>query len=285
VIPIGISKVNRHFDLLFELNMQHVCNCIGIKFKFKQIKIMGKLKGKVAVVTGGSRGIGAAIARELGKQGATVIINYNHSKELADNVVSEIKSLGSDSASIQADIAETQPTRYLIEETLARFGRIDVLVNNAGITRDRSFRKMNEEEWSKVIDTNLNSVFNTCTVAVPKMLEQKYGRIINISSIVGQTGAFGQTNYAAAKAGLIGFTKALALETAKSGITVNAICPGYIGTEMVKAMPENVLQGIVSKIPMERLGTPEEIAEAVSYIIEAGYMTGQCLNLNGGLYM
>lgn len=246
---------------------------------------MKLLEGKIALVTGGSRGIGAAIARELGRQGATVVINYNHSNEHAQNVVTEIEAMGSTAVAIQADIAESEPTRKLVDETISRFGRIDILVNNAGITRDKSFRKMNEEEWHKVIDTNLSSAFNTCTVAIHKMMEQKYGRIINISSIVGQAGAFGQTNYAAAKAGLIGFTKALALETARGGITVNAICPGYIGTEMVKAMPDDVLSKVVEKVPMQRLGTPQEIAEAVVFICNAAYMTGQCININGGLYM
>lgn len=246
---------------------------------------MKQLEGKIALVTGGSRGIGAAIARELGKQGATVVINYNHSREHADNVVADVIAMGSTAVAIQADIAESEPTRNLVDETVKQFGRIDILVNNAGITRDKSFRKMNEEEWHKVIDTNLSSAFNTCTVAIHKMLEQKYGRIINISSIVGQAGAFGQTNYAAAKAGLIGFTKALALETARGGITVNAICPGYIGTEMVKAMPEDVLAKVVEKVPMQRLGTPQEIADAVVFICNSAYMTGQCININGGLYM
>lgn len=246
---------------------------------------MKTLEGKIAVVTGGSRGIGAAIALELGKQGASVVINYNHSKEHADKVVAAITAMGSTAVAIQADIAESEPTRHLVEETVRQFGRIDILVNNAGITRDKSFRKMGEEEWHKVIDTNLSSAFNTCTVAIHKMIEQKYGRIINISSIVGQAGAFGQTNYAAAKAGLIGFTKALALETARSGITVNAICPGYIGTEMVKAMPEDVLAKVVERVPMQRLGTPQEIADAVVFICHSGYMTGQSININGGLYM
>jgi len=246
---------------------------------------MKTLTGKIAIVTGGSRGIGAAIALELGKQGATVVINYNHSRDHADKVVAELTAMGATAIAFQANIAESEATRKLVEETIRQFGRIDILVNNAGITRDRSFRKMSEKEWCEVIDTNLSSAFNTCTIAIHKMAEMKFGRIINISSIVGQAGAFGQTNYAAAKAGLIGFTKALALETARSGITVNAICPGYIATEMVKAMPEETLATVVGKIPMQRLGTPEEIAEAVIFICNTPYMTGQCINLNGGMYM
>jgi acetoacetyl-CoA reductase len=246
---------------------------------------MAKLAGKIAVVTGGSRGIGAAIAKGLGREGATVIINYNHSQEQADAVVEEIKSMGSSAIALQADISEAEPTKVFIEKVLEEFGRIDILVNNAGITRDKSFKKMSFEEWHKVIDTNLSSAFNTCKVALPSMLEQKYGRIINISSVIGQSGGFGQSNYAAAKAGLIGFTKSLALETAKAGITVNCICPGYIATEMVAAMPENVLEAITAQVPMKKLGDPEEIAKGVLFVCESEYMTGQCLNLNGGLYM
>ena len=246
---------------------------------------MRKLKGKIAVVTGGSRGIGAAIAKEFGRQGATVVINYNDNHELAQLVVEEINAMGSPAIALQADISEAEPTKDFIEEVLDKFGRIDVLVNNAGITRDRSFKKMSFEEWHKVIDTNLSSAFNTCKIALPAMLEQKYGRIINISSVIGQSGGFGQTNYAAAKAGLIGLTKSLALETARGGVTVNAICPGFIATEMVAEMPENVREAIIAQIPMKKLGEPADVAKGVMFLCESEYMTGQCLNLNGGLYM
>jgi acetoacetyl-CoA reductase len=246
---------------------------------------MEKLSGRIAVVTGGSRGIGAAVAKGLGKEGATVIINYNHSQEEAETVVNEIKAMGSSAIALQADISDAEATKVFIEKALADFGKIDILVNNAGITRDKTFKKMSFEEWHKVIDTNLSSVFNTCKIALPSMLEQKYGRIINISSVIGQAGGFGQTNYAAAKAGLVGFSKSLALETAKGGVTVNCICPGYIATEMVKAMPENVREAIIAMVPMKKLGEPDEIAKGVVFICESEYMTGQCLNLNGGLYM
>ena len=246
---------------------------------------MAKLTGKIAVVTGGSRGIGAAIAKGLGKEGATVIINYNHSQGEAETVVNEIKAMGSLAVALQADISDAEATKVFIEKALADFGKIDILVNNAGITRDKTFKKMSFEEWHKVIDTNLSSVFNTCKIALPSMLEQKYGRIINISSVIGQAGGFGQTNYAAAKAGLVGFSKSLALETAKGGVTVNCICPGYIATEMVKAMPENVREAIIAMVPMKKLGEPDEIAKGVVFICESEDMTGQCLNLNGGLYM
>ncbi len=246
---------------------------------------MKKLEGKIAVVTGGSRGIGASIAKQLGKEGATVVINYNHSKEQADVVVEEIKAMGSSAIALQADISEAEATKVFIEKVLADFGKIDILVNNAGITRDKTFKKMSFDEWHKVIDTNLSSAFNTCKIALPAMLEQKYGRIINISSVIGQSGGFGQTNYASAKAGLIGFTKSLALETARGGVTVNAICPGFIATEMVGEMPEKVREAIIAQVPMKKLGEPEEIAKGVVFICESEYMTGQCLNLNGGLYM
>ena len=246
---------------------------------------MAKLTGKIAAVTGGSRGIGAAIAKGLGKEGATVIINYNHSHEEAETVVNEIKSMGSLAVALQADISDAEATKVFIEKVLTDFGKIDILVNNAGITRDKTFKKMSFEEWHKVIDTNLSSVFNTCKITLPSMLEHKYGRIINISSVIGQAGGFGQTNYAAAKAGLIGFSKSLALETAKGGVTVNCICPGYIATEMVNAMPENVREAIIAMVPMKKLGAPEEVAKAVVFICESEYMTGQSLNLNGGLYM
>ena len=246
---------------------------------------MKRLEGKIAVVTGGSRGIGAVIAKELGREGATVIINYNDSHKLAQEVVEEIKAMGSTAIALQANIAKAEPTKALIDEVLEKFGRIDILVNNAGITRDRTFNKMSFEEWHLVIDTNLSSVFNTCMVAVPAMLEQKYGRIINISSVIGQAGGFGQSNYASAKAGMIGFTKSLALETARKGVTVNAICPGFIGTDMVNDMPVNVQETIIAQIPMKKLGEPIEVAKGVIFICESEYMTGQCLNLNGGLHM
>ena len=246
---------------------------------------MKKLEGKIAVVTGGSRGIGASIAKKFGREGATVVINYNHSHEQADSVVEKIKESGGEAIALQADISQAEPTKIFIEDVLKKFGRIDILVNNAGITRDRSFKKMSFEEWHNVIDTNLSSAFNTCKVALPAMLEQKYGRIINISSVIGQKGGFGQSNYAAAKAGLIGFTKSLALESARGGVTVNAICPGFIATEMVCEIPDDVRDTIIAQIPMKRLGEPEEIARAVVFVCESEYMTGECLNLNGGLYM
>jgi len=237
------------------------------------------------LVTGGSRGIGAAISLELGLAGYFVIVNYNHSISEAEKIVKQMIDNGGQAVALQANISKADETEILFNEINANIGTVDVLINNAGITRDKSFKKMNLEEWEAVIDTNLSSVFNTTKLALPAMLDQKYGRIINISSVIGQSGGFGQTNYAAAKAGLIGFSKSLALETAKSGITVNTICPGFIGTDMVNAMPEEVLNSIVSKIPVNRLGLPSDIAKGVKFLIESSYMTGQSLNINGGLYM
>ncbi|WP_157843273.1 3-oxoacyl-[acyl-carrier-protein] reductase [Bacillus sp. FJAT-42315] len=246
---------------------------------------MLSLKGKVVIVTGGSRGIGATIAKELAKKGANVVINYNSSSDAAKAVVEDIEGFGGSAVAYKANVASLEESQQLIEETKKQFGRIDILVNNAGITKDRSFKKLSEEEWYDVININLNSIYHTTSAVIHTMLEQKYGRIINISSIVGQAGAFGQTNYSASKAGMIGFTKSLALETAKNGITVNAICPGYIETEMSAAIPDNILEQIVSKIPMKRLGKTSEVAEAVLFLANSDYITGQCINVNGGAYM
>lgn len=247
---------------------------------------MAELKDKVAIVTGGSRGIGSSIALELAKNGVKIVINYNSNSEAADKMVAEINEVGGEAYAVQADVSNSQDAANLVEETVKHFGRLDILVNNAGITRDSTFKKLSEEDWRKVIDVNLNSVYNTTSKALPHLLESDAGRIINISSIIGQAGGFGQTNYAAAKAGLIGYTKSLALELARGNVTVNAICPGFIGTEMVAAMPEKVLESVVAKVPQKRLGTPEEIARGVVYLCKDGdYITGQQLNINGGLYM
>lgn len=243
------------------------------------------LEGQVAIVTGGSRGIGATIAKELAKNGASVALNYVSNSESAEALVKEIEEQGGSSFSFKADVTKEADVKDFMEEIKKKYGKIDILVNNAGITRDRTFRKMETDDWNEVINVNLNSVYNTTSAVIDSMLEQEHGRIINISSIIGQAGGFGQTNYAASKAGLIGFTKSLALETARKGITVNAICPGFIATEMVSAMPEKVLNNIISQVPMQRLGETKEIAEAVLFLTQAKYITGQSINVNGGLYM
>ncbi|MFJ8257540.1 3-oxoacyl-ACP reductase [Peribacillus asahii] len=247
---------------------------------------MTELTNKVAIVTGGSRGIGAAIAMELAKNGAKVVINYNRSAGSAERVIESIKKIGGEAYAVQADVSNSEESENLIKETINHFGRLDILINNAGITRDSTFKKLSEEDWRTVIDVNLNSVYNTSSIALPYLLESDAGRIINISSIIGQAGGFGQTNYAAAKAGIIGYTKSLALELAKSSVTVNSICPGFIDTEMVQEIPENIRENIVAKIPARRFGQPEEIARGVVFLCkDGGYITGQQLNINGGLYM
>lgn len=243
------------------------------------------LKDKVVIVTGGSRGIGSTIAKEIAKRGAIVVINYNTSLDLAEKVVEEIEGFGGKAFAYKANVGHLDDAKNLIETTKNKFGRIDILINNAGITRDRTFRNLSEEEWNEVINVNLNSVFHTTSAVINTMLDQKYGRIINISSIIGQAGGFGQTNYAASKAGIIGFTKSLALETAKYGVTVNAVCPGFIKTEMTEQIPDNIMDQIVGKIPMKRLGKTSEVAEAVLFLANSDYITGQTLNINGGLYM
>ena len=257
-------------------------NSIEVLEKKENLK---PLEGKVAIVTGGSRGIGAAIAKELARNGAQVAFNYQSRIDSAEALVKEIEDEGGTSFAIKADVSDYKDIELFLDEVVSRFGRVDILVNNAGITRDRSFRNLSREEWNEVINVNLNSIFNTTSSVINQMIDNKFGRIINISSIIGQSGGFGQSNYAAAKAGMVGFTKSLALETAKSGITVNAICPGFIETEMVAAMPENVKEQMISKIPMKRLGQVDEIAEAVLFLAQADYITGQSINVNGGLYM
>jgi acetoacetyl-CoA reductase len=247
---------------------------------------MVNLNGRVAIVTGGSRGIGAAIAKELAAHGVKVVINYSSNREAADATVKEIEQVGGKAFAAQADVSDTVQARVLVGETITKYGKLDILINNAGITRDRTFRKITDEDWNKVIQVNLNSVYNMTTAALSHILESDAGRIINISSIIGQAGGFGQTNYSAAKAGMIGFTKSLALELAKTGTTVNAICPGFIDTEMVQAIPDEIRAQIVAKIPVRRFGLPEEIARGVIYLCQDGeYITGQQLNINGGLYM
>lgn len=251
----------------------------------EQAAYVKPLQGKVAIVTGGSRGIGAEIAKVLARNGALVAINYQNSSEKADRIVRDIEQEGGTAFSFKADVMVAEDVHKFIEEVIKRYGQIDILINNAGITRDKTFRKMSMEEWEQVIDVNLNSVFKTTSEVINHMIEKKYGRIINISSIIGQSGGFGQTNYSASKAGLLGFTKSLALETAKNGITVNAVCPGFIETEMVAAMPENVKDSIIAKVPMQRLGQTEEVADTVLFLIKSSYITGQEINVNGGLYM
>lgn len=248
---------------------------------------MGNLEGAVAVVTGAGRGIGRAIAEELGTGGAKVVVNYARSKEPAEEVVARLSKNGSEQAvAIQADVADPDQASRLIEETIEQFDRIDVLVNNAGITIDRTMKKLTAEDWEKVVQVDLNSCYYTVKAALPYFIGQGSGKIINMSSFVGEAGNFGQTNYAAAKAGLIGFTKAAAQELARYNVTVNAIAPGFIETDMFAEVPEHIREQIKARVPLGRIGEPHDIARAVRYLVVDGdYITGQTLSINGGVYM
>jgi NAD(P)-dependent dehydrogenase (short-subunit alcohol dehydrogenase family) len=247
---------------------------------------MGRLDNKTAIVTGASRGIGRAIALELAQEGARVALNYVSSEALAQQVADEIASFGGACMLARANVADPQEARALIRRVAEQFGRLDILVNNAGITRDKSLRKMTDEDWLEVVQTNLNAVFFCTSAAIPIMIEQNYGRIINVSSMNGQTGAFGQANYGASKGGIIAFTKTCALELAKFNITVNAICPGFTMTDMLVKVPANIQEQIKARIPLGRFGTPEDMAKAATFLVEGGdYITGQQININGGAYL
>lgn len=247
---------------------------------------MGSLEGAVAVVTGASRGLGRAIAEELGRGGAKVVVNYSRSKEPAEELVSQLSDNGGEAVAIQADVSDPEQAQSLIDETLENYEKIDVLVNNAGINRDKTLKKLSVEDWDTVVQTDLNSAFYTVHAALPHMTEQEGGTIINMSSFVGEAGNIGQANYAAAKAGLLGFTKTAAKELARHGITVNAICPGFIETDMVANIPEDAQEKLLKTVPLGRFGQPNEIARAVRYLVEDGdYITGQALDINGGVYI
>ncbi len=245
------------------------------------------LEGKVALVTGGSRGIGRAIALELASRGANVAVNYAGNEEAAQQVVGEIEAKGRQGLAVQADVSNSAAVDEMIKKVLDAFGRIDILVNNAGITRDNLLMRMKEEDWDQVVDTNLKGAF-LCTKAVLRqMMRQKEGRIINISSISSMTGTAGQANYAASKAGLIALTKTTAREVASRGITVNAIAPGFIKTEMTDVLDDSYKQQLLDQIPMGRIGEPEDIARLAAFLAsdEAAYITGQTIHVNGGMYM
>ena len=248
---------------------------------------MCSLDGKVAVVTGASRGLGRAIARELHGHGASVVINYYQSRELAEELAAELNAGdGRRAFCIQAGVAEPGEVQAMIDATVERFGGIDILVNNAGVSRDRTLKRMTAEDWREVLSIDLDSVFYCCSAAVPYLIQRGGGSIINMSSIVGQTGNFGQSNYAAAKAGIVGFTKSLAQELVRHNITVNAVCPGFIATDMVRGLSDEVKEALLARIPMGRFGQPEEVARLVRFLAtEGSYITGQHFDINGGMYM
>jgi 3-oxoacyl-[acyl-carrier protein] reductase len=277
------------------------------------------LDGKAALVTGGSRGIGQAIAIKLAREGANVAVNYQSSKDQAADVIDfinktdrinnldelikmidvmdtveqakevrdMIESMGRHAIICKANVGKMDEVNKMRDKAVAEFGKIDILVNNSGIVKDKSFVKMTSEMWDDVISVNLTGTFNCSKAVIDGMLERGYGRIVNISSVIGRMGNRGQANYAASKAGMIGLTMTLAKEFADKGVTVNAVAPGFIGTDMLKSVPAKIMEKILAQIPMGRLGKPEEIASAVAYLVspEAGYITGQVIDINGGLYI
>ena len=248
--------------------------------------MMKRLDGQTAIVTGAGRGIGRAIARELASTGANIVINYSTSKDAANELAEEIREIGPKALVVHADITHYDQVTGMIKHAIDTFGKIDILVNNAGITRDKTLKNMSKQHWDDVIHVNLSGLFNCTQQVLPFMLDRKFGRIVNISSFVGLAGNVGQSNYATTKAGIIGFTKSVALEVSRHGITVNAVCPGFTETDMLMDVPENIRQRILEKIPMGRFGQPEEIASCVRYIVTEGdYMTAQAISINGGVYV
>jgi 3-oxoacyl-[acyl-carrier protein] reductase len=246
-----------------------------------------KLKGRTALVTGGSRGIGRAIALALAEEGADVAVNYVSSEGPARDVVESIGKMGRRAVLAQADVGDYPDTYRMAQNVLKEFGHLDILVNNAGINSDKTFVKMDHASWRKVLSINLDGVFNCTKVLIDQMLRQNYGRVVNITSVIGQIGNFGQANYAASKAGVAAFTKSLAKELAGKGVTVNAVAPGFIETEMIEGIPEKVRDKLLSQIPLKRFGTAAEVARCVVYMVSADgdYITGAELSINGGLLM
>jgi len=244
------------------------------------------LKGKVAIITGGSQGIGRQISLILGKENASVII-CDIKIDLAQQVAQEITADGGEAEALKVNVADYDEVNNLVEEIIKRNSRIDILVNNAGITRDTLLIRMKLEDWQQVIDVNLNGVFNFTHSVIKPMMKQRYGRIVNIASVVGLMGNVGQSNYAASKAAIIGFTKSVAREVASRGITVNAIAPGLIDTPMTQGLPEKAKEAFMQMIPVGRMGKPDDVANVVKFLLseDAGYITGQVINVDGGMYM
>jgi 3-oxoacyl-[acyl-carrier protein] reductase len=245
-----------------------------------------KLAGKVALVTGGAQGIGKAVALLLAQNGADIVVS-DINLEKAEETAKEVQALGRKALATKVDVATFGDVEKMVEAILTQFGKVDILVNNAGIARDKLILRMTEEDWDAVLNINLKGTFNCTKAVVRHMSKQKSGKIVNIASVVGEMGNAGQGNYAASKAGVIGFTKTIAREFAQRGINVNAIAPGYIETPMTDALPDKVKEELKRLIPMDRLGKPEDVAEAVLFLVSesANYITGQVLNVNGGIYM
>lgn len=244
-------------------------------------------KDKIAVVTGGSRGIGKAIALKLASQGANVVVNYTSNSSAADEVVKEVEALGSKAIAVKANVSNASDIENLIKETESELGKIDILVNNAGITRDGLLIRMKEDDFDQVIDVNLKGVFLTTKLIGKKMLKQKSGAIVNITSVVGLMGNAGQANYAASKAGVVGFTKSVAREFASRGIRVNAVAPGFIESDMTATLDEKVVENYMASIPLSRFGKAEDVANTVAFLVsdQANYITGQTLQVDGGIYI
>lgn len=243
------------------------------------------LNGKIALVTGAAKGIGRAIALALAAEGAVVVVNYNGSRERAEQTLEEIRALGADGCVYQCNVADTEAALAMVKEVTARYGRLDILVNNAGITRDNLIMKMSEEDFDAVINANLKGCFNTIKAVSRQMLKQRAGRIINITSVSGILGNAGQANYAASKAGIIGLTKTMARELASRGITVNAVAPGFVDTDMTQVLSDSVKEAATAQIPLGRFGKPEDIANMVAYLAseKAAYITGQIISVDGGM--
>ena len=243
------------------------------------------MEGKIAIVTGGSRGIGRAVCLELARQGARVAVNYAGNAAAAEETVKACQDLGAEAFAIQADVADAAACDAMVKEVLARFGRVDILVNNAGVTRNGLMLTMKESDWDTVLDTNLKGAFQCMKAVYRPMMKQKYGRVVNLSSIVGIRGNAGQANYAASKAGLIGLTKSMAKELAARNVTVNAVAPGFIDTDMTAALPEKAREAMLASIPMGRLGQAEDVARAVAFFAgdDSAYVTGQVLCVDGGM--